>query len=211
MTLLQTIRLLLRCWYALVVGFILTGALVVGVWSVVSPTYSRTSTQLLLPGSGTIPEDSNPYLFLGGLSPAADVLVRGLGSDNVINGVVEGQPPTTVEVMRDPSTSGPVILITVESESDTAAEFVLKQMNERAVSMLEDLQTQEDIPENERISMVSVTVDQEGTPKQRRRIMLTGAVGAVGLAGTVMTAALLEGILRARRERLRDSAAVSDE
>ncbi|MDN6658046.1 MAG: hypothetical protein L0L18_03335 [Acidipropionibacterium jensenii] len=209
MTVTQTLRGLLRRWYILVVGLVVAIAVAAGVWSAVPPTYTRISTQILLPGSGMIPSGSNPYLFVGGLAPAADIIVRGLGSKNVIEEVVQGRAGTTVQVARDQTTSGPVILITVESTSDRDAAAVLSAMNQRTASLLDSLQAEENIPERRRISVVAVSVDKRGTAEQKKRLMMTGASGAAVLALSVLVASFVDGaVLRRRRAR---RAAQSDE
>ncbi|AZZ42248.1 hypothetical protein C0Z11_08060 [Acidipropionibacterium jensenii] len=215
MTVTQTLRGLLRRWYILVVGLVVAIAVAAGVWSAVPPTYTRTSTQILLPGSGMIPSGSNPYLFVGGLAPAADIIVRGLGSKNVIEEVVQGRAGTTVQVARDQTTSGPVILITVESTSDRDAAAVLSAMNQRTASLLDSLQAEESIPERRRISVVAVSVDKRGTAEQKQRLMMTGASGAAVLALSVLVASFVDGAVlrrrRARRAAQSDEAPASDE
>lgn len=201
MNLSQTVRSLLRRWYILVVGLLVAVGLAFGVWNRVPPTYTRTSTQILLPGEGSIPTGSNPYLFVGGLAPAADILVRGLSSNDVINEAVEGHPDTKVQVVRDPTTSGPVIVVTVESESDASAEKVLADMDRRTGSLLDSLQAEEKIPERRRISVVPVSLDTEGTVNQKTRMMFTGAAGIAVVVLTVLVAALVEGVSRHRRAK----------
>lgn len=193
MTVIQTLRGLLRHWYILVVGLLVAVIAAAGAWRAVPATYTRSSTQILLPGSGMIPSGSNPYMFVGGLAPAADIIVRGLASKNVIDQVVEGRPSTTVEVTRDPTTSGPVILITVESRSDRDAADALAALNQRTASLLDTLQAEENIPERQRISVVTVSVDRHGTIAQRERLMVTAAAGAAVVVLTVVAAAVVEG------------------
>lgn len=206
MTVTQTLRGLLRRWYILVVGLVVAVAVAAGVWTAVPPTYTRTSTQILLPGSGMIPSGSNPYLFVGGLAPAADIIVRGLGSKNVIEEVVRGRAGTTVQVARDQTTSGPVILITVESTSDRDAAAALAAMNQRTATLLDSLQAEENIPERRRISVVAVSVDKRGTAEQKQRLMMTGASGAAILVLTVLLASFVDGAMARRRARRAEDA-----
>lgn len=201
MNLSQTVRSMLRRWYILVAGLLVAAGLAFSVWDRVPPTYTRTSTQILLPGEGSIPTGSNPYLFVGGLAPTADILVRGLASNDVIGEAIEGHPATTVQVVRDPTTSGPVIVVAVESESDASAEAVLAAMDRRTASLLDSLQAEENIPEKRRISVVPVSLDTEGTINQKTRMMFTGAAGIAIVMLTVLVAAFVEGVSRHRRAR----------
>ncbi|MCI1747736.1 MAG: hypothetical protein LKI24_06280 [Acidipropionibacterium sp.] len=205
MNLSQTVRSMLRRWYILLAGLLVAAGLAVSVWNRVPPTYTRTSTQILLPGEGSIPTGSNPYLFVGGLAPTADILVRGLASNDVIGQATKGHSASSVQVVRDPTTSGPVIVITVESESDASAEQVLAAMDRRTASLLDSLQAEEKIPEKRRISVVPVSFDTEGTVSQKTRMMFTGAAGIAIVVLTVLVAAFVEGVSRNRRAK-RDAA-----
>jgi len=87
-----------RRWYVLVVGLLVAVAAAYGAWSVVKVDYTRTATQLMLPGPGTIPEDANPFLYVGGLSQAADVLTRKMGSPDVIADVTDAYPDADITI-----------------------------------------------------------------------------------------------------------------
>ncbi|TQL42020.1 hypothetical protein FB562_2610 [Homoserinimonas aerilata] len=156
----DTLRGLLRRWYIVVPGLLAAAAIAIGAWFAIPPGYNRSATQLLLPGANSIPEGANPYLFLGGLAPAADVLVRAIGSENVVNDMAEKHPGVEIAISRDTTTAGPIILITVTADSDAAAEEVLTLLVERTATVLEDFQTSERIPADNRMSVI---------PHHRRR------------------------------------------
>ena len=85
MNVVDTLRGLLRRWYVVVAGLILAILAGAGTYSVVEPGYERTSTQLLVPGEGLVPPGvTNPYLYLGGLTQAADLVVRVMKSSEVL-------------------------------------------------------------------------------------------------------------------------------
>jgi len=199
--LLTTLRSLWRRWYIVVPGVLLAAGLAVGAWFAVPPGYERTASQLLLPGTQSIPSEANPFLYLGGLSNAADVVVRAVGSDNVISAVQKEYPDAEVEVTRDVTNSGPFILITVTASSDADAESVLDLMLAETAQVLSDLQNDERITAENRITVVPIAVDTESVLQQRERLIAVAAVAVVVLALTLLVAGLVDGLVIQRRRR----------
>lgn len=200
-----TIRRLLRRWYILLPGLLIAVSLGVAAWMVIPPKYERTATQVLLPGTSSLPDNANPYYYLGGLSQAADVLVRAVGSENVLSEIQAEHPGVTVEVSRDPTTSGPVVYIAVTAPSDGEAAAVLHLLVEKTVSELDALQDVSEAAKADRISVVPVSVDESSTLRQRER--LVGTVGVVGLlsALTILIAAVVEGLSSRSARRRQES------
>ena len=69
-----------RRWYITLPGLLLAGLLAFGAWYVVPPSYQRSASEFLVPGTGSLPENANPFLYLSGLSQVADVLEIGRAS-----------------------------------------------------------------------------------------------------------------------------------
>ncbi|MET1044814.1 MAG: hypothetical protein ABWX59_11945 [Microbacteriaceae bacterium] len=195
----DTLRGLLRRWYIVFPGILLAAAVAAGAWYAISPGYERSATQLLLPGADSLPEGANPYLFLGGLVPAADVLVRAVGSENVLAEVVEEHPGVEIEITRDITTAGPVILITVTAGSDAAAEKVLELLVERTESTLEQLQKVESIEVENRVTVLPLTVDTQSVLQQRTRLLATAGAGLGGVVLTLLLAGLVDGLSTHRK------------
>jgi hypothetical protein len=201
----DTLRGLLRRWYIVVPGILIAVAIAIGAWFAIPPGYNRSATQLLIPGANSMPAGANPYLFLGGLAPAADVLVRALGSENVLNDVVEQHPGVEIEISRDTTTAGPLILIDVTASSDADAREVLGLLVERTATVLKDFQEEERIPAANRMSVIPVTVDKQSVLQQRDRLVGTVGAGIVGIVLTLAVAGLVDGLSNQRRRR-RESA-----
>lgn len=202
MNLAETLRVLARRWYILLVGVLLAAGAVIGVWTKVPPRFERTATQVLLPGKKSLPlNGQNPYLYLGGLTLAADVVVRAVGSDNIRRDINEQHPGTEVEVSRDPTTAGPVILLSVSSTRDEVAADVLRQLTLKTAQVLGDLQQEERIPTAERMTVVTLTIDAVGVLRDRTRLALSVGAGVGVIALTLLAAALTEGIIRRRKRR----------
>lgn len=201
MNFVDTLRGLWRRWYVVLPGILIATSLAVGAWTLIPPGYERSSTQLLIPGAASMPEGANPYLFLGGLAPAADVLVRAVGAENVVNDVTAGHEGVQIEVTRDTSTAGPVIVIVVTAASDTAAEEVLGRLVDRTDTVLTDLQETENIAVKNRVSVLPITIDSQSFLQQRSRFIVSGAVGLAGLALTLLLAGLIDGLSQQRKRR----------
>lgn len=195
----DTIRRLLRRWYIVLAGFVLAAAAGYGAWIHTPTEYQRSASQLLLPGSGSLPSrTANPYLYLGGLTQAADVVARVAGSDDTLSGVVERYPGTVVSVSRDPSTSGPVILITATSSSDSDAADVVEAMVTRTAAVLEQVQSEEGVAARDRMTITTLTIDRQPTLQQRKRLIATGGSAAGIIVFSLLAASLLDGLVRRR-------------
>ena len=202
MKLADTVRGLLKRWYILFPGLLIAGAIALGAWFAIPPGYNRSATQLMVPGGTSIPQGGNPYLYLGGLAPAADVLVRAVGSANTLNDVAEKYPGIEIEISRDTTTAGPIILITVTAKTDAAAENVLTMLIDRTATVLDELQAVEAIPEANRMTVIPVTVDEQSVEQSRSRFVTAAGVGIVGTVITLIIASLAG----ASRRRDRDTA-----
>jgi hypothetical protein len=197
----DTLLGLLRRWYIVVPGLIITAAITLGAWFVIPPGYYRSATQLLIPGASSIPEGSNPYLFLGGLAPAADVLVRALGSENVMNEMAEDHPGVEIKISRDTTTAGPIILIAVTARSDADAKDVLELLVDRTATVLEEFQRIESIPLDDRMTVIPVTIDEQSILQQRSRFLGVAGAAVGGIVLTLFIAGLVDGLSQQRKRR----------
>lgn len=203
-------RGLVRRWYVLLPGLLITASIALGAWFAVPPGYNRSAAQLMIPGQSSIPDGGNPYLYLGGLSPAADVLVRALGSENVLNDVIAEHPGIEIEISRDTTTAGPIILIAVTASNDATAEDVLTMLVDRTATILDEIQSVEDIPEATRMTVIPVTVDEQSTEQPRGRFLAAAGAGIVGTVLTLLIASLVDGSSR-RRDREAEAIRESDD
>jgi hypothetical protein len=199
-----------RRWYITLPGLLFAGLLTVGAWYVVPSSYQRSASEFLVPGSGSLPENANPFLYLSGLSQAADVLVKAVGSDNVASEIQRSYPGAVIQVSRDPSTAGPVILITVDARSDADAAQILDILLKRTRTELEDLQAGYSVPSSQRITVRTLTVDQQGTVRPRTRMLATGGILAASAILAIFMAVLVDGLAN-RQQPSRHADAAHDE
>jgi len=203
MKLADILSALRRRWYIVVPGLVLAVIVTATTWTLTGDDYERTATQVLLPGESSVPEDGNPYLYIGGLGQAADIVVRALSSPNVVDPIVQRHPGTEITVERDPSTSGPVFMITVLASSDRTAEDVVDTLVARTAIVLDELQDEQSIAERDRITVMPIFVDEESVVERRNRLTVTAFVGVGSAVLVLVLAALTDGIVlsRARRHR----------
>lgn len=194
-------------WYIAVPGVLLAVVAAVGVWNNVGPEYERTGTQMLIPGSESLPEGaSNPFLYLGGLAIPADVVVQSISGENVLGAELKRFPGAEVVVDRGIG-SAPVVRITVTTNDDQAAEELLAILMDRTVSTLEDIQTSENIAAGDRMSLITLAVDTESTLRQRNRTV-AAAVTGIGVAVLALAlAALIDGLGTRKRRGLKAAGA----
>jgi hypothetical protein len=199
-TILHGIR---RRWYLLIVGLIATAAAGAFVYQNTDPVYQRSASELLVPGAQTVPEGGNPFLYLGGLAQASDVLARALGASDLQEPIQSEFPTTSVVIERDVSTSGPIIIITVEGKDDAAVSEVFQRMLTAAPSTLNALQSQASVPQASQITILPITVDTESTTNDKGRLQIAATVIAGGLVATILLIALVDGLILAWRRRRR--------
>ena len=201
MNLADTLRGLWRRWYIVIPGLVLTIIVAIAAWQVIKPDYERAGTQLLLPGLASIPEAGNPYLYLGGLSQAADVLVTAMSSERELGTILEDHPGAEIRILRDPLTSGPQILTTVTASSNAKAGETLDAAMARTTQVLGGLQDVDGITQGNRIGIKSITVDNRSTLVQKSRVLGVGGATLGMLLITLLTAGLVEGLSTRRHRR----------
>jgi outer membrane biosynthesis protein TonB len=202
MTLKRLLISLGRRWYVTLAGVLITAGLCGAAYANTSPTLERSASDLLVPGKTTIPEGGNPYLYLGGLGQVADVLVSSLKSEEVLSPIADEFPGTTLAVGRDTSTSGPMITMTVSGKSDAAVAGALSALADQVPKALAELQNTAGVPDQARISVLTLTKDTTSAVIQKGRIEVVGMIGAAGLVLTVLLVGLVDGLVRGRRQRV---------
>ncbi len=210
-------RSLRRRWYLVLALAVLTLGATFLVAQRVGETYEATGTVLVFPPSQTEGptgdmSEENPYLSLGGVGQARDVVVRALTSKQVGDAFGEDYPVgTTYEIVPDYTNSAPIILFTVEAATPAVATEALSSLIDRVPVELEKLQSGLDLPAAQRVTSVVLTRDESpaATKKAmiRASLMTMAALGGMGL----LLIALVDGWLTGRRDPDPEDLAVDDE
>lgn len=195
---------MVRRWYIAVIGLLGTTALCVAVWSVVPPTYGTKASVVLLPPPVSVPEDGNPYLQLGGLNQAVDVLARALNSQQSAQDLNRRFPGSEYTISRDFTTSGPILSIEVDAKDSVEASNTLQAIIDEVPSTLAALQTDLSIGSTAQISSRVLTHDLEPEAGYTAKLRTLIAVAAAGILATSFAVALVDSWLN-RRDRRRAS------
>ena len=195
-------RGLLRRWYFVVIGVLLTacGALLLS--SLVPPTHRATARVVLIPPSSVVSADGNPYLFLGGLEQALGVLTVKLSSDAASEQVLQAYPGGSYTAVKDAMSPGPIMLITAETESPDSTLQVLDAVLKIVPENLENMQDQLNIPDPSRITALTIVREDATTKVLQSQLRAVLAGVALGLSMTVLLTGLLDRMLTSRKRKM---------
>lgn len=190
-----------RRWYIAVPGVAIALWLCLYAFERVPVSYAARSSMILLPPD-TVTEGGNPYLFLGGLAPALDVLVRRVDAD-IVRGPIEDEfQVANYIVFADKTTSGPIIAI--EGTAPTAGDAlqITRAVDDVVPTALAEMQTELGVPEGARITLSTVSVDKKATMDSSTRTQAVVVIAALGLGGTLLLTGLVDSLMLTRRSRI---------
>jgi hypothetical protein len=203
-------RAIRRWWLVALLGLVLSVGGSGLAYTLIGAEYQRSASQVLVPGDNAIPEGGNPFIYLGGLEQAADVLVRAAAAESVVGPITKEHPGTTIEVRRDFSTSGPMIVLTVTGRDERAVAGALTSAIDSVSTTLDDLQASAGVEEARRIGLLPLTADVSSTVLQQDRVRLAAVIAVAGIAATVLLIGLLDGTaVRGRTEEQRHTSSVA--
>ena len=213
MRLKDTLKGLLRRWYVVLLGASLTAGACFFVYDQIPVKYEAQGSLVLMPPEATVGDEGNPYLFLGGMGQALDVLTRHVNAAEVAEPVLEEHPDTSYTVEPDRASSGPIIQVSAVGLTPDATMAVLHAALQTVPISLDAMQDELTIEDRLRIGLMTVVVDNEPTKDDKQRLQLLIFAAAGGLVGTVLLTGMIDGlILSARkRKRERDAALLDDE
>ena len=188
-----------RRWYVVLLGVLATAALTFGVSQVVPVTYETKALVVLLPPTTQKDLGGNPFLGLNGLDSLAAVLGRSMTSDALAAEVKAVSDKATFSVGPDSTTSGPVILATVEDPSSAGATKVLDRILAEVPIRLKALQIENGAPADTLVSQTLVSRDAEPKAQNKDLIRALIVVAGAGLAASIAAAALVDRLLSGRR------------
>jgi len=201
MTAPQSLRVIARRWYLILVGVLLTGVLCAAANLLVPPSYDSQGSMVLMPPAAAVGEAGNPYLQLGGMSEAMDVLVRQSSATDIREQILESYPSGTYVVEPDRTTSGSIIVVHATAETPEESLGLLDDAMATLPATLARMQDELGVIPGQRIDIMPVVVDTEATFNFKQTIQVVALAGLAGLAGTLMVTALLDGLLTGRRLR----------
>lgn len=188
-------------WYFTIAGLLVTLALC-GLASTAVPVKYQAKAQILvLPPKTTVGNGGNPYLALGGLQAAADVLARAM-SDAQTYAKLRGEGITgTYTVARDLTTSGPVLLVAADNSTPDSALATLQGILAQAAPRLTELQDALTVPDSTRLTSDVFTQDKVATAQRKSQIRAILVAFAAGIFATVLLVSAGDSMLTRRARR----------
>ena len=167
------------------------------------PTYSYSSTLLLLPPKVSRVTDpstpdythGNPLFFLNSLDQTRDILIGSMTSGETQEEVADRFGAVTYTVTPDILGSGPVIVVTAEATSDAAAAAAREELVKLVPDRLTKLQSQVGVETSAMITATAITDD--ATPAISHKAQVRSAITTFG--ALVVLALFFIGIVDALR------------
>lgn len=188
---------LMRRWYIVLVGVVLTGALGWGAAMITPVEYSARGLVMLVPPPSE-EEGVNPFLNLGGLDIPARVLATYFTSDSAQMEIQQRSPEAEVGVSIDESTRGPVIAIDVIDTSPSGALDVLDFVAGEIPVVLARLQSEVGATDDIAVRSMPLTMDFEAEPDYTSLTRIVIATVVAGLAATALIAFAVDGLVQRR-------------
>jgi hypothetical protein len=190
-----------RRWYLTLVGLLATVVVVLGVMRLVPATFQTQANVVLLPPQSSVGQGGNPYLYLGGLQQASDILTRALTSDDARTKVKNAVNSVDYDVLPDATTSGPVLIVTARGKTQAAANGLRQTVLDAVPTTLVQLQDTLNVPSNARITSMVLTADDVPKPVTKTQMRASIAAGALAAVMFAMLIGLFDGLATARRQR----------
>lgn len=187
-----------RRWYLLIVAVLATGLVCFGVSRLIGPTYEAEGAVVLVPPPDPVDPHANPFISLGSLKQAGDIMIRSLSSDATHRKVLTAAPEGDYTVAPDYSTSAPVLVIKAAAPTPAQASKMLKVALARVPTNLASLQNGLSIDSKNQIA--SEVIDLNERPSLVIKAQLRAVVGA-GVAVLGVLCLLIGAVDAAMRRR----------
>jgi hypothetical protein len=198
---------LARRWYVVLAGLLLTGGIAAGLYSVVPVSYISQASVVLLPPKSASDPQANPFLRLGGLSQAVDILTRTINSDAYSEPLVAENRGAIFTTAADTSTSGPIILIESRAPTPARATAMTEAVLAAVPDVLDQIQAKLSVSADFKIDVTTIAVDQKPKLDAKTRLQVVVGVAALGVVLSVLLTGLIDGLALSRRRRIAEESA----
>ncbi len=189
----EVVNTLRRQWLLLIVGLLATVGLAVGGYMLSKPVYEVSGTILLLPPSSMIGtsmgQNNNPYLQLGGLGQAVDLLSVYLSDQAAQTEVSKISENATFTVQPDSTTSSPLLVIDVNDSTPSTAVTIRDLLMERAPVRLQQMQSDLGVDPFDQVTSMVVTEDTTAQKVGKNRLRAAVVGGFLGALLTLVATA----------------------
>jgi hypothetical protein len=192
---------LIRRWYAALGGLIVVGAVCALAYVSVPADYKASGSLVLLPSAQSVGSGGNPYLFLGGLGQAMDVLTRRMAAAETVEKFSAQYQKMSYTALPDVTSGSSILVVAVKARSAATAEQALAAILADVPTELTTMQDSLHVPATSRISSMPVAEPSPPVRDTKGQIQAVGAVGAAGTVLVVLFTALLDGLLLRQKRR----------
>jgi hypothetical protein len=192
-----------RRWYPIALGLLISAALCAFVYAKVPPRQEMSGSVLLMPPQTAYDKDKggNPYLVLGGMEGTVDVVAREMSGETLEQRVkAAGADNFTIE--RDTTTPAPILLVKVDAKTPDGAQAGLTLLTGEVPNALVRLQDAVHVPQNALITSTVVAASVQPTVVRSSQIRALMLAGAAGLILTLFLYIAVDNIARTRARRL---------
>jgi hypothetical protein len=195
MQLTDTLNSMMRRWYLVLTGLALTVGVAWMAYATIPPRYEAAGSVLLMPSEATVGDEGNPYLYLGGMNDAMDVLIRRTNAPEVQQQLLADHAGATYTVEKDATTQSPIVVVTVASGTDGDAVAVLQDTLSAVHAKLGEMQDDLSIPQERRISLKELVVDDVAAKNTKTPVQVAVAAAGAGGVATLLLTGVIDGYL----------------
>jgi hypothetical protein len=201
MRLADVLGALRRQWILTLVLVILTAGLGVGAARIVAQRYTATAHVLFLPPAVNVAADENPYMKLGGLYQAVEMVGVALSDQSTTDELKALSPKADVVVRQDPQSSAPLLLVTVVDSDEARTLRILDVVLAKVPTRLDQLQADIYVRAANRVTSIVLTKDTEAKPTGLDQLRAIIFAIAAGLLVSTILVAFVDGAASRRRAR----------
>jgi len=192
---------LLRRWYLVVAGLVITVAGVLGIQQLIPVSYKAEASVVLVPPQTAVVEGENPYLYMGALDQALSVLIVKMNSPQVADPILRDVPQLAFTLSKDVTTTGPIILVESEGPTERQAIDVVGDVLQELPPNLVQIQNALGVPTDARISAMTIVQDEKAEEITKKQTRMMIAAAGVGLASTLLITGWVDQLLSKLKAR----------
>lgn len=189
---------LLRRWYIFLglLLFVMISAYMA--YQAVPNSYSAKASMVLMPPQSSVGANGNPYLLLGGMSQALDLLSAKLTAAETQVPIAAANPNISFDILPDRTNSAPVLLATVRGENQTEVMEALDDVQAAIPRTLTALQDSQAVPASSRIGLMALVRDTKPASDTKSKTVSVLFTAGGGAMLAVLLTGLIDGRLLAR-------------
>ena len=196
----DTFQMLVRRWVLVIIGLIVTIGLVFMAARLVAPEYESKANVVLLPPQLASDVGANPYLSLAGLQNTSDIIARAMSAEETVTKVKAAGGSPDFEVKTDPTTSGPLLLITTQESTPEQSKASLDLLVAEVPVILKQIQDADSIKSTFQITSAVITEQKVPTVVRQSQVRAMFVAAVLGLLGSLLIISLIDSRLLRKKD-----------